>query len=491
MQHNKSAIIIGAGIAGIATAIRLKIKGRDVVVFEANDYPGGKLSQFQQGEFRFDAGPSLFTMPEYVDELFQLAGKNPKDYFTYQRKEESCRYFWDDGTRLTAHAQPELFASEVEQKLDVPAKLVLQKLRKSRRMYDLAGKIFLEHPLNKVKTWLRHDVLKALFFLPQLGIFSTMHRQNKKVLKNEKLTQLFDRYATYNGSDPYRAPAILNIIPHFEHGIGTYHPTNGMYQITESLFSLATELGVEFRFSERVQKINHRDGKVTGVSTQTGEYDADIVVSNMDIRPTYRHLLPGITAPERSLNQEGSSSALIFYWGMRRQFPELGLHNIFFSNDYKKEFKEIFEGKTPAGDPTVYVNITSKDVAGDAPEGCENWFVMVNVPRDRGQDWEALIPAYRNSIFKKINATLGIHIDQSIENESVLTPKLIELRTSSTGGSLYGSSSNSRYAAFLRHTNDSSRLKGLYFCGGSVHPGGGIPLCLLSAKIVSELCPQV
>ncbi len=488
-ESKKKAIIIGSGIAGLAASVRLQHKGYQVVVFEANDYPGGKLSQFQQGSYRFDAGPSLFTMPQYVDELFELTGRKPDDYFSYRRKNESCRYFWDDGTRLTAHADQQAFAQEVEKVLGVSASIVLSKLQKSKMMYELAGRTFLEKPLQRTSTWLNMSVAKAMLRLPHLGIFSTMHQENMQILKNQKLVQLFDRYATYNGSDPYRAPGILNIIPHFEHGVGTYHPVSGMHQITESVFRLATELGVQFRFNEAVQRIIIQNGKAIGVKTPKGDYMADIVVSNMDVTPTYRRLLPDIKAPERALKQEGSSSALIFYWGVKNSYPELGLHNIFFSKNYEQEFKDIFTGVVPATDPTVYINITAKDVPSDAPDGFENWFVMVNVPRDQGQDWQALIPQYRSAILSKLKNSLAIDPTDFIENESVLTPRLIEERTSSTGGSLYGTSSNSRYAAFMRHSNKSNRIGSLYFCGGSVHPGGGIPLCLLSAKIVSELCP--
>jgi diapolycopene oxygenase len=488
MSH--TAIIIGSGIAGLAASVRLAVKGYAVEVFEANAYPGGKLTQFKQGSYRFDAGPSLFTMPHYMDELFELAGKNPIQYFKYKRKDESCRYFWDDGTKLIAHADQKRFAEEVEAKLGVNATTVLKKLNHSKQMYELAGRTFLEKPLNRWSTWFSSGNIKSMLNLHKLGLFSTMHQENTAVLGNPKLVQLFDRYATYNGSDPYRAPGVLNIIPHFEHGIGTFHPENGMHDITESLVKLATGLGVKFRFNERVENILVENGKANGVRTAKAIYNSELVVSNMDVTPTYRKLLPGEKAPERILRQERSSSALIFFWGIKKSFPELGLHNIFFSNDYRKEFRDIFNGKVPASDPTVYVNITSKDVPADAPQGCENWFVMVNVPEHTGQNWQDLVPEYRFEIIRKLNPILNLKLQDLIENESTLTPLDIEVKTSSMGGSLYGTSSNNRFAAFLRHANESARIKGLYFCGGSVHPGGGIPLCLLSAKIVSEICPN-
>lgn len=489
-MKKKKAIVIGSGVSGLASSIRLILKGYEVTVFEANNYPGGKLTQLKIGAYRFDAGPSLFTMPEYLEELFSLANRKLEDYFQYKKEDESGRYFWDDGTSLLAHAEPEIFAAEAEKALGVEAAIVLKRLQKSKKMYDLAGKIFLEKPLNKAATWLSRDVGKAILNLPALGVFDTMHSENKRILNHPKLVQLFDRYATYNGSDPYRAPGTLNIIPHLEHNLGTYHPSKGMHQITESLVALATELGVSFRFEERVEKIEVVNGKATGIRTGKGSYTAEIVVSDMDIMLTYRKLLADQPAPERILQQERSTSALIFYWGIKRTFPELGLHNVFFSKDYKSEFEALFKGEVPESDPTVYVNISAKNIPEDAPEGCENWFVMLNVPPHRHHRWNELIPHYRQAVINKLNPLLNTNLESLIEAESTLSPEDIEIKTSSYGGSLYGNSSNNKFAAFLRHTNNSSRIKNLFFCGGSVHPGGGIPLCLLSAKIVSELCPN-
>ena len=187
------------------------------------------------------------------------------------------------------------------------------------------------------------------------------------------------------------------------------------------------------------------------------------------------------------MKQERSSSALIFYWGIKKTFATLGLHNIFFSEDYKAEFDAMFKQQAIHPDPTVYINISSKMQVSDAPQGCENWFTMINVPNNTGQNWDALIAEARKNIIKKLNKNLGIDLESLIENESILDPRTIESRTSSFRGSLYGTSSNSQFAAFLRHANFSKSIKNLYFVGGSVHPGGGIPLALLSAKIVADM----
>lgn len=478
--------IIGAGIAGLATAARLASRGHQVEVFEANSYPGGKLSAFTLSGYRFDAGPSLFTMPQYVEALFQAADEPMAPYFSYERVPMSCRYFWDDGTDITAWADTTRFAREVEDTLGVPAQTVLRFLSKSEEKYRSAGRIFLEKSLHRVGTWWDASVLRSLLMLPRFDIFSSMHGVHERWFRHPKLVQLFDRYATYNGSDPYLASGMLTIIPHFEHGFGTFHPHGGMERITGSIFELAQKKGAKFHFNTPVTAILTEDGRAIGLKANGQQHRFDAVVSNMDVFYTYRKLLPDAPPPERILGQPKSTSALIFYWGIRREFPQLDLHNIFFSERYREEFETLRKGGI-INDPTVYINITSKYTPTDAPDGCENWFVMVNAPCDTGQDWPTLITEVRRNILQKVSQRLGTDVEALIECEEILTPMAIERKTSSHLGALYGYSSNNLMSAFMRHPNFTSRLKDLYFVGGSVHPGGGIPLCLLSAKITDEL----
>jgi phytoene desaturase len=305
--------------------------------------------------------------------------------------------------------------------------------------------------------------------------------------KDSKTIRFFNRYATYNGSNPYKAPATLNVIPHFEQYFGAYFPVGGMYSIASSLVKLAIDLGVKFNFNSYVDEIELNNNQVSGVKVNGLSYPADLVISNMDIWYTYQKLLKGFEVPERIKQQERSSSALIFYWGINRSFPELELHNIFFTEDYKEEFKQIWDDKIIYNDPTVYVNISSKNKVEDAPVGSENWFTMINVPADTGQDWDALIIEARKNIIEKLSKILGLDVSKLIVCEAILDPRSIDSKTFSYQGSLYGSSSNSQFSAFLRHANFSSKIENLFFVGGSVHPGGGIPLALLSAKIVEGL----
>ncbi len=483
----KKSLIIGSGIGGIATSIRLAAKGMEVTVFEKSKTPGGKLGLIEIDDYRFDLGPSLFTMPSLVDELFVLAGKDPKDYFQYKKIDLACKYFWQDRAVIHAWSDKKKLSGEIEKKLGVDQNTIENYIDHAIKLHRITSPVFLEKSLHKLKNYFSADLLKAGTYIHQMDIFKTMDQANKKRLKHPKLVQMFNRMATYNGSSPYRAPGILTLISALEYGTGVYFPEGGMYNITLSLYKLAKDLGVEFRFSEEVTTILYEKGKVTGVETGKNSYEADTVISNMDIVPTYRKLLSEMRQPEKILSQERSSSALVFYWGMKNTFPELELHNIFFSNNYPEEFDYLFKRLDINEDPTIYINISSKEKPDDAPKGHENWFVMVNAPRDEGQDWEKIIHRTRNNIIKKISAITGRSIEEDIMAEYILDPHGIESRTSSFKGSLYGSSSNSKFAAFLRHPNFSSKLEGLYFVGGSVHPGGGIPLCLLGAGIVSGL----
>lgn len=485
------AVIVGSGIGGIATAIRLAVQGYKVTVYESNSYPGGKLTAFEKDGYRFDAGPSLFTLPHLVDELFELAGESAREKFPYLKKDIACRYFWRDHTELTAWSDSRKFAVEVEEVLGESQANILEHLEDVKRLYERTKGLFLEKSLHKLDTYLSIDVLKALQVVHKLHLTESLHGVAAKKFHSDKLVQLFDRYATYNGSNPYKAPGVLAMIPHLEHNIGTFLPERGMHQITEELVALAERNGVSFVFNSKVKRIEVIDGVATGVELENGQFHpAEVVVSNMDIVPTYRHLLADQPAPEKTLMQERSSSALIFYWGVNREFPQLDLHNILFSSDYRREFHEIFDEKVAPSDPTVYINITSKDVKGEAPEGSENWFVMVNVPSNQGQDWEREIKKTRESVIARINEQFNVDIESHIDVEELLTPELIESKTSSFGGALYGASSNSSMSAFFRHPNFSRKIDNLFFVGGSVHPGGGIPLCLLSARIVDQLVKE-
>ncbi|OYZ02261.1 MAG: phytoene dehydrogenase [Sphingobacteriia bacterium 28-36-52] len=484
----KKAIVIGAGVAGLAAAIRLQVMGYAVTVFEKNDYPGGKLSHFELGGYQFDAGPSLFTRPQLIEELFAFAGEPMHEYFSYERVPIACNYFYEDGTIISAYADHEKFAAELQAKTNEPVENLHQYLNRSADAYNHIAGIFLQYSLHKIQTLFKAPIFKAIQTVKWPYLFNSLDSYNKRSFKSPKLVQLFNRYATYNGSNPYKAPAMLSLIPHLEHNEGTFYPKGGMISITNALYQLALKKGVVFHFGNGVEKIIRTQGVVKGVVVNNENQFADIVVSNMDVYFTYQQLLGDTAKAAKVLKQERSSSAFIFYWGINKNFPQLDLHNIFFSSEYEKEFESLFKTKQPFADPTVYINITSKQEPSiQAPKGKENWFVMVNAPANKGQDWESIKDFYKTAVLKKLGNILGEEIEPLIEVEEVLSPVSIESKTASYMGSLYGTSSNSKTAAFMRHPNFSNATKGLYFVGGSVHPGGGIPLCLSSAAIMANL----
>lgn len=460
--------------------------GFNVSVFEKNTYPGGKLSELKLGDYRFDKGPSLLTMPVLIDELLAFNPREKKA-FKYKRLEHLCNYFYEDGSKVTAYADVNKFAQELSARFNENEKDVLDHLKTSKFYYDITADLFLKQSLSQIKNFLNLKTLKGVLNSPRLKLFTTMHEQNERKLKNKKTVQLFDRYATYNGSNPYKAPALLNIIPHLEFGLGAYIPEKGMYDITQSLYETALEMGVQFHFGHEVQQILVENETARGIIANGKQFNSDLVLSDADIHVVYKKLLPEKYTPERILKQEKSSSAFVFYWGIKKELSELDLHNILFSENYKEEFNCLFEKDRPFHDPTIYINITSKYCKEDAPKGCENWFVMVNVPHQKKDTKIDYQDELRDNVIKKINKLLHLDIEKLIEVEATLSPRDIESQTSSYGGSLYGNSSNNRFSAFLRHSNYSSKIKGLYFAGGSVHPGGGIPLCLLSAKIVEDI----
>ncbi|PHI21854.1 phytoene dehydrogenase [Lewinellaceae bacterium SD302] len=490
-SQSKKAIIVGAGIAGLAAAVRLAVAGYRVEVYDQNEAPGGKLSQFSLGDYRFDFGPSLFTMPQYVDELFVLAGEDPRDHFNYQQLPIVCHYWWEDGTTLDAPAEIAQLADNCAAAFGVDRQKIIDFMAQAAKKYDSSGRIFLEKSLHKADTWLSWEVAKTMLKIPGLDLFKSMHAVHERDLGHPKLVQLFDRYATYNGSNPYKAPGLLSMIPHFEHHFGAYLPEGGMYDISRSVYELAKRLGVQFFLANKVAEITLEGERATGIRTSTGHHSsADLVVCNMDVFLAYDKLLPTARKPERTLRQQKSTSAVIFYWGIRADFAELGVHNILFSDDYQQEFN-LMEAGDLSDDPTVYINVSSKLVKEDAPAGKENWFVMVNAPADAGQDWDTLKAQLRQQVIDKIDRILLKDRPESvadlIEEERILGPSDLEILTGSHQGALYGTSSNNPFSAFLRHPNFSKRINDLYFLGGSVHPGGGVPLCLLSARIVGDL----
>ena len=478
--------IIGGGIAGMAAAIRLAKKGKQVTLFDKNEYLGGKMSSYSSNGFRWDCGPSLFTLPEEYFKLEELVYGHRR--LKVERLANLTNYFWDDGTQLEAPADNIRFAEILNLKLNIDSKDTLDFLKSSEDKYKMTEKVFLRSSLHKKATYLSKSAFFAYPKMNKLEAFKTMHKSNAdRFKKSEKAVQLFDRFATYNGSNPYKAPATLNIIPYLEFGIGAYYPENGMISIKNGLEQMLIDLGVTIKLNKVIEKVNFISNSQLDIYSGSQTYKFDALVNATDVYQSSLSYLKNTIEDKSDKELESSSSAIIFLWGMEGNYPEFDLHNILFSNNYLKEFYHIFNLKTLSDDLTIYINISSKKTKEDAPEGKENWFVMVNSPCNERQDWNQIIPKVRESIINRIETVLKREIKSEIIEERVLTPEYIQNQTGSFKGALYGPASNNRFSAFLRQANFSSKQSNVFFCGGSVHPGGGIPLCLMGAEIVSNL----
>lgn len=486
----ESTAVIGAGLGGLSAAIRLARLGHRVQVFEKNTTAGGKMNRRRSGGYTFDTGPSLLTMPFVVDELFSLAGFRREDFFTIEPIDPLCRYFFSDGTVLDAHADTERMAGALHDVSPHDARAYRRFLAYTQRIYEAAADVFLFTPMHEWQRLLRPRYLPALLRLHRLDTLRTVHESVSRYFSDPRIIQLFDRYATYNGSDPFSAPATLNIIPYVEYGLGGYYIRGGMYRLVEALTEVAGRLGVELHTGVHVERILHDNGRVSGLRADGTDIPVRNVVCNADVVTAHCTLLDDSPARQKLSMLEPSLSGLVFLWSVQRRHERLAHHNIFFSENYEQEFRQIFREHSAPDDPTVYVAITSKTDPEHAPDGCENWFVLLNMPYLTGeQDWPGIVQRMRAAVLEKLRAH-GIDLAGCIAEEQVCTPEDFYSLYGSNQGSIYGISSNSRFTAFRRPPNRSRELQGLYFAGGSTHPGGGIPLVLLSGRMAAELAAE-
>lgn len=481
-------IIIGGGIGGLTAAIRLAQAGYRVVIYEQNAQLGGKMGQFEQAGFRWDTGPSVITMRPVFTDLFTQIGRRLEDYLTFQPVEPLTRYFYPDGTQLDTSRDLSLMARQIASLDERDVEGYLAFLAYAARLYRLTSPAFIYSDPPSWRTLTQVSPLSARHIDP----FRTMHQAICRYVHTPHLRQLLGRFATYVGASPYQAPATLNVIAHVELTEGVWYPQGGIYAIAQALTRLAEELGVEIHLNCPVQKIlTSPDHTVKGVILADGTVRySHTVIANVDVATVYQSLLLPQTLPPRHLTRHTqlatSCSGFVLLLGLRQTYPQLAHHNIFFSADYPQEFQDIFTRQHPPTDPTIYVAITAKTDPTHAPPHHENWFILVNVPANLTLNWAEYAPRYRDLILARL-ATFGVEVRPHIVTEHYLTPADLARSTGAYQGALYGLSANNRWTAFRRPHNRSPHVHGLYFVGGSTHPGGGVPMVMLSGKLVANL----
>ncbi|MBK8021738.1 MAG: phytoene desaturase [Chloroflexi bacterium] len=488
MAERDPILIIGAGIGGLSAAIHLAARGERVVVYEQGPRPGGKMNEVQADGFRWDTGPSVITMRGVFEALFRAAGRRLEDYLTLLPVDPLTRYFYDDGTVFDAARDLSEMIRQVGALDERDVEGYLGYLAYAARIHRITGEKFIYGDPPTVGKLLRTAPGDMLAVDP----LRTMDGAIRSFVRSPKLRQFLGRFATYVGASPYLAPATLNVIAHVELTGGVWYPRGGIYAIARALHRLAEELGVEIHFNCGVRSIVLNQEKVAGVLLQDGtRVAASAVIANVDVATVYEHMLP--ESPARNarlrqlLNAEPSCSGFILLLGIEGQYERLAHHNILFSRDYRREFEAIFRQGTPPDDPTIYVAITSKTDAEHAPPGCENWFVLINAP-PLGQefDWTAEGDAYRDRVLARM-ADFGFDVRGKIRVEHRLTPVDLERLTGARRGALYGAGSNDRFSALRRPHNRDARIGGLYYAGGTAHPGGGVPMVMLSGAAAARL----
>lgn len=478
-------IIVGAGLGGLAAAIHLAARGRNVTIVEKNERVGGKLNTITEAGYTFDTGPSLLTMPWVLDELCTIAGHTLCDHLTLIAPEPSCRYHWPDGTTLdTSHHLPQLIRA-LEHLAPHDTTNLLRFLAYASNIYDTVAEPFLLHPFAGLRDLITPALIRDSAKIDPLR---TVHQAVTSFFTSPHLQQLFDRYATYNGSSPFRAPATFNLIAFIEITQGGWYIKGGMYQLARLLEHLARHLGVTIRTQSPVARIDIHHRTACGVILDNGEHlPAETVIINADPRYAYTTLIPNQPRQATRLaTQEPSSSGFILLLGIDRDYPQLAHHTIFFSADYPREFAAIFDKRIPAADPTIYICTTARTDPHHAPPGHLNLFLLINAPAlNKRVTWTREAPSYRNLVIRKLERMGLAHLSTHITYERLITPEDLQSHYNAPDGAIYGLASNHPWAAFLRPPLQARNLRQLYFVGGGTHPGGGIPLVLLSGRAVA------
>lgn len=481
-------IIVGAGIGGMSAAIRLALAGLPVRVFEKNDTPGGKMAETSIDGFRWDTGPSVLTMRDVFEELFAAAGRHLDDYVTLLPVDPLTRYHFADGSRLDAKldraAMDEQIAALAPNDVDGFHRF----LAYATRIHDLTDPVFVRGKPPSMRSFGASNPLNVL----RIGAFTSLHNAVSRHVESENLRMVLDRFATYVGGNPYVAPATLATIAHTELIDGVWYPRGGVFQMAYALWRLAVEVGVEIVTGQRVEQITVEDKRATGVTlVDSTHVPAAAVVSNLDVTETVRTLLPRTKETSALFDHlrhtETSCSGFVLLLGVEGVTPGIVHHNLWFPWDYRQEFIDIFSRQRPAEEPAIYAAVTCKTDPSHAPEGSENWFILVNAPSTASQfDWRHNADEYGDHVLDVL-AARGVDLRQRIRIRRTLTPADLARQTGAWNGALYGISSNRAINAFRRPNNRSPVVKGLYFAGGTTHPGGGVPMVTLSGAVAAQM----
>ncbi|MGI4955323.1 MAG: phytoene desaturase family protein [Janthinobacterium lividum] len=491
--------VVGAGLAGLASACVLAARGHKVILFDKNDWLGGKAAQLEQDGFRFDMGPTILTVPHVLERVFTEAGRKMSDYLDLRRLDPQWRCFFEDGSVLDLQEDVAKMAAVIADYAPGSEQGYQDFIAMSAKLHEVSEKFFFWKSVEGIADTLEFKGmnLATLKDVMSLRMGTSVASQIRKRVPDARVSQMLDHFVQYVGSSPYASPAVLCSIGHMQTDLGVWYPMGGTRAVPQALEKLAGELGVDLRPRTGIARILSEDGRASGVVTEGGEtIRLSAVVSNMDSVRTMRELVGGPPARKfaRRWKRDPACSGVVLYLGLNKGYDHLAHHDFVFSADPKVEFDWIYGKGEPAPDPTCYIAATARTEPGVAPPGGEALYVLVHTPYLRPHhDWSKMFPAYRQVILDKLKRCAGMpDIEERIVFEHHLTPQDIHERYNVLNGAIYGLASHGKVNGAFKPGNRSRDLKGLYMAGGAAHPGPGMPMVLMSGWIAADsLCQDL
>jgi phytoene desaturase len=487
-MNKPTAIVIGAGIGGIATAARLAKNGYDVTVLEKEATPGGRANQIVRDGHRFDIGPTLFLMPEVWEETFATLGEKMSDHLDLRRIDPTYKVHFDDGLQLELTSD----IGKMQEQLEAVEKTAftgfLNYIAEGSKHYKISLEKFVGRNFYSIFEYLS---LKNLPLIVQLKALKKHFANTGRFFKDERLKAAFTFQNMYLGLSPYDAPATYSLLQYTELAEGVWYPMGGMYAGIQALVKVAEKLGVKFIYNAPVKRLATNGTKIFGAVLEDGKpMTADIFVGNADLPYIYKELLPDAKEAKKLEEKLYTCSTLMFYWGVDREYSQIAHHNVFLGGDYKASFDQIFEDHTLPDVPSFYVHAPARTDKAAAPDGQDTLYVLMPVGHldaRSEQDWDALVDRARETVFKRLATEMGVHdLKEHIKFEIVYQPKTWKDRFNLVNGSAFGLSHNFWQVGYLRPQNRHKTYRNLYFAGASTHPGTGLPIVLLSARLTTE-----
>ena len=488
MSEQKKAVIIGAGVGGIATAVFLAQNGFTVEVYEKNAQPGGRCGQIEQAGHRFDLGATILLMPSLYRQVFTALGMDMDKELETKSLEPVYKLFFGDGTDFAFTRNAEKMQTQLE---GMECGSFSHYERYVKEGYD-----FFKSSMNGLLNKNFYHVFqfinfKSILLLIRLKTWIKHTDYIQRFFKDTRLQKAFTFQNIYVGQNPYRQPAFFSMLPGAEIAEGALFPQGGMHRVATKLLEAATELGVQFHYKAEVDKIMVNGNKAEGLRLKTREViAADIVVGNADLPYIYNSLLPASRKAKQLKKKEYSCSALVFHWGVDKVYPQLDHHSIFLNEPYKEGMEKIFDEKSLSDNPSFYVHAPTRTDKSAAPDHEDTLSVIIpvgHIDEKHNQDWSQIKQSARKAVIRRLKEAGLTDIDEHIKFEICFTPKTFESYCNVSKGSVFGSLSHTIFQmGYFRPHNRHAKYKNLYFVGGSTHPGNGVPLVLLSAKLTSE-----